>query len=300
MELRHLRYFVAVAEEEHMTRAAQRLGIRQPPLSLQIRDLERDLGVQLFDRTPRSIRLNDAGHVFLSDARELLAGVERAAMRARRASRGESGRIAIGYTSSASLHPMVPRLLRVFHGRYPMVALESQENSTRDLLEALAMGSLDAVFVRSSARRYPALRSLVLCQEPMVVALPLEHPLARKRAPLSLPDLASEGFVLYRRADGPGVQDVLFPAFQRAGFSPHVIADVPRLLTAVTMVAAGRGITIVPEALKALHPDSVKYRALDALSSFTVPLTLVYRPAPDDSPISRFAQMAQREAAARA
>jgi DNA-binding transcriptional LysR family regulator len=296
MELRHLRYFVIAAEEEHMTRAAQRLGIQQPPLSSQIRDLERELGVQLFDRTPRSIRLNAAGQVFLKDARELLANAELAVTRVQQAWRGEFGRIAIGYTSSASLHPMVPRLIRAFHAQYPMVALDSQENTTRDLLEALATKSLDAVFVRSSSRRYPMLRSVALCQEPMVVAFPIEHPLAQEAAPVALSALASEGFVLYRRADGPGVQDALFAAFQEAGFKPCVVADVPRLLSAVTMVAAGRGITIVPEALKSLHPESVRYRELDAGSAFTVPLTLVYREAPDDSPISRFAQMAQSEA----
>jgi DNA-binding transcriptional LysR family regulator len=293
MELRHLRYFVAAAEEEHMTRAAQRLGIQQPPLSQQIRDLERDLGVQLFERTPRSIRLNAAGHVFLKDARELLAQTEQAVARVRQASRGELGRIAIGYTSSASLHPTVPRLVRAFHARYPLIALESQENSTRDLLEAVAAEALDAVFVRSSARRYPELKSLLLCEEPMVVALPREHPRARKAGPIALRSLASEGFVLYRRADGPGVQDELLPACLAAGFTPKVVADVPRLLSAVTQVAAGRGITIVPQALKCLHRDSVAYKDLHRDSAFTVPLNLVYRNGPADSPVSRFVQMAQ-------
>lgn len=163
MELRHLRYFVVVAEEEHMTRAAQRLKIQQPPLSSQIRDLEQYLGVQLFDRTPRSIRLNAVGQVFLEDARELLASADRAIMRAQQTARGEFGRLAIGYTSSASLHPKVPQLIRAFNANHPMITLDTQENTTRDLLDAVAAEAVDAVFVRSTIQRYPMLQSVVLC-----------------------------------------------------------------------------------------------------------------------------------------
>lgn len=292
MELRHLRYFVAVAEEEHMTRAAQRLGMAQPPLSSQIRDLEHELGVSLFDRSPRSIRLNAAGRVFLQEARQLLNQADQAILRVRQAAKGELGCLAIGYTSSASLHPSVAHVIRAFHAAYPLIALETQENTTRDLFEAVATEALDAVFVRATARRYPMLKSVVLCQEPMVVALPKEHRLAKKRGAIGLSALADEGFVLYRRADGPGVQDVLLAAFTAAGIKPKVVADVPRLLSAVTWVAAGRGITIVPEVLQSLHRDSVSYRPLDTQSALTVPLTLVYRDAPDDAPVSRFARLA--------
>ena len=296
MELRHLRYFVVVAEEEHMTRAAQRLNIRQPPLSSQIRDLEREMEVQLFDRTPRSIRLNAAGRVFLKEARELLANVDRAVMRTQQAGRGEFGRIAVGYTSSASLHPKVPQLIRVFHEKYPMVALDSHENTTRDLLDAVVDESLDAVFVRSTTQRYPMLKSVVICEEPMVVALPAGHRLAQDTGPMALSALRDEDFIVYRRADGPGIRDVLFPAFRTAGFTPRVVADVPRLLSAVTLVAAGKGITLVPETLRALHRESIKFRELDVQSGLVVPLTLVYRDGPEDTPLSRFVSMASREA----
>ncbi|OWT75508.1 MULTISPECIES: LysR family transcriptional regulator [unclassified Achromobacter] len=294
MEMRHLRYFIAVAEEEHMTRAAQRLGIQQPPLSQQIRDLERELGVQLFDRTPRSVRLNTAGRVFLEDARALVAGAERAALRVQQATRGQVGRIAVGYTSSASLHPRVPQLIRAFHASHPMIALDSQENTTRDLLEAVAGEALDAVFVRASARRYPTLSSLVLDQEPMVVAVPIEHRLAGKRGALALADLAAEPFILYRREDGPGVQDELLAACAKAGFTPRVVADVPRLLSAVTLVASGRGITLLPRTLQVLHQESVVYRPLHKASAFTIPLTLVYRAPPADAPLARFVDAARQ------
>ncbi|ANN65613.1 LysR family transcriptional regulator [Bordetella bronchialis] len=294
MELRHLRYFVAVAEEQHMTRAAQRLGIQQPPLSQQIRDLERELGVRLFDRTPRSIKLNGSGQVFLKDARRLLADAESAVARVRQASRGESGRIAVGYTSSASLHPLVPRLLRAFHARHPHVDLEFQENATRDLLEAVAGESIDAAFVRSTTDRYPSLRSIVLADEPMVVALPVGHRLAKRRKAILLAELAEEPWIFYRRADGPGIQDELMPACRKAGYTPRIVADVPRLLSAVTLVSAGRGITIVPRAIDAVHQESVVYRKLAAASAFTIPLTLVFRASPS-APVRRLVDMALAE-----
>lgn len=277
-----------------MTRAAHRLGIQQPPLSQQIRDLERELGVQLFERTPRSIKLNAAGQVFLKDARRLLAEAQDATMRVRQAARGESGRIAVGYTSSASLHPLAPRLVRAFQAKYPLVDLEFQENATRDLLEAVAGDAVDVAFVRSSSSRYPNLRSVPLCNEPMVVALPAGHPLARRRKALSLAELADEAWILYRRADGPGIQDELMPALQKAGIAPRIVADVPRLLSAVTLVAAGRGIAVVPQVLSSVHAESVAYRKLDAASAFTIPLNLVFRHDPQP-PVSRFVAMAEAE-----
>ncbi|HBV40856.1 MAG TPA: hypothetical protein DEF05_14545 [Erwinia sp.] len=155
---------------------------------------------------------------------------------------------------------------------------------------------LDAVFVRSTTQRYPMLKSVVLCEEPMVVALPSGHPLAQDTGPIALSALKAEGLILYRQADGPGTQERLFAAFLEAGFTPRIAADVPRLLSAITLVAAGKGMTIVPETLSSLHQESVKYRELDAQSGFTVPLTLVYRCAPQDSPLSRFVQMAQEDA----
>ncbi|OZI66914.1 LysR family transcriptional regulator [Bordetella genomosp. 11] len=295
MELRHLRYFVAVAEEQHMTRAALRLGIQQPPLSQQIRDLENELGVRLFDRTPRSIKLNAAGQVFLKDARRLLADAADAVARVRQAARGESGRIAVGYTSSASLHPLVPRLMRAFHAEHPDVELEFQENATRDLLEAVAGDAVDAAFVRSSSDRYPGLRAVVLAHEPMVVALPAGHPLAKRRKAIAMADLADQPWIFYRRADGPGIQDELMPACRKAGFAPRIVADVSRLLSAVTLVSAGRGITVVPRALDAIHQGSVIYRELDAKSSFTIPLTLVFRD-PASALVQRFVDMARSAA----
>lgn len=293
MELRHLRYFVAVAEEEHMTRAAVRLGIQQPPLSQQIRDLERELGVDLFDRTPRSVKLNSAGSVFLDDARTLLALADEAVTRVRQSARGELGRVAVGYTSSAALHERIPQIIRAFSAHYPRIHLDVQENTTRDLLDAVANHQIDIAFVRSSASHRPELRTILLCEEPMLVAMPVGHPLASGSGALPLSMLANESFVLYLSGEGPGVQDVLIPACRKAGFKPRVVESVPRLLSAVTMVAAGRGVSIVPEALRSVHQSSVVYRALDKRSKFSVPLSLVCPNVRKDSPTGRFIEIAK-------
>ena len=150
MELRHLRYFVAVAEEGHITRAAQRLGLQQPPLSQQIRALEHEIKASLFLRHPRGVTLTDAGRSFFEDAQAILAQVERAAARAQRTARGELGRIAVGFTTSAPFHPLVARAIRQFRQRRPDVSFELEESSSSDLVKALREERLDAVFIRSA------------------------------------------------------------------------------------------------------------------------------------------------------
>ncbi|MFT9637041.1 LysR substrate-binding domain-containing protein [Alcaligenes phenolicus] len=287
MELRHLRYFVAVAEEQHMTRAAARLGIQQPPLSQQIQDLERELKVQLFDRSPRRIQLNTAGKLFLEEARRLLAQADEAVERVRKSARGESGRISLGYTSSAAIHEQVPRLLKEFSQRYPLIEMSVDENTTRTLLDEVQAQRLDAAFVRADIDRYPELRAIVLSEEHTVVALPLQHPLAESRDGIYLKELQNQPFVMYRQANGPGVQDRLLAAFQSAGFMPEVVEEVPRLLSAITMVAAGKGISILPRSMQFVLNQSVCYRPLTGPHAFTIPLTLAYRPTPSDSPLGR-------------
>ncbi|AVS84801.1 LysR family transcriptional regulator [Paracidovorax avenae] len=293
MELRHLRYFAAVAEAQSVTKAAERLGIQQPPLSQQIRDLERELGVELFQRTPRSVRLNDAGRVFLQDVQAILAATDDAVVRVRHAARGEAGRLVIGYTSSAALHPFVPRVLRAFRKSHPRIALDVRENATDGLFRAVQAEEVDAAFVRAPAERFSPLRAVTVQEEAVVVALPRGHRLGRATGPLALEALAAEDFVLYRSPDGPGVLDVLSAACRRAGFAPRAVATVPRLLSATAMVAAGQGVTIVPMALQSLHRENVVYRALDPASAFTIPLTLIWREAPSGSPLARFVASAR-------
>ena len=150
MELRHLRYFLVVAEERHITRAAARLGLQQPPLSQQIHALEKELGTKLFTRLPRGVELTPAGEGFLEDARALLSGVERATVRARAAAMGQRGRISIGLTTSASLHPGVTRMLRAYAKSHAGVAIDLHANSAAGLTEALLRQDVQVAIIRAA------------------------------------------------------------------------------------------------------------------------------------------------------
>jgi len=221
MELRHLRYFIAVAEEGHITRAAERLGIQQPPLSLQIKALERELAVQLLRRKPRGVELTEAGALFLERARAILEEVERASASARRTARGEEGRLVIGFTSSAPFHPLVPRAIRAFREMAPRVTLVLTESGSSEMVEGLHDEEIDAAFIRSPVADVVDLTVTPLLEEEMLVALPAGHSLAAgsgKRgldAPLPLARLAHESFILYKRPGAPGLYDTIVSACRR-------------------------------------------------------------------------------------
>jgi len=276
MELRHLRYFVAVAHEGHITRAAERLHIAQPPLSQQIKALESEIGAPLFERHPRGVALTDAGRSFLADAEAILASVDQAAQRARRSARGETGRIAVGFTTSAPFHPLVARAIREFRSARPDVSFVLEESSSGDLLAGLREERLDIAFIRSGLPDAAGLSVHPLLQEDMAVALPGRHPLTR-RGPLALKDLARETFILYRRPDGRGLYDVIIAACTAAGFSPHVGQEAPRIVSTLNLVAAGLGITIVPASLSRLPLEGVTYRPLKGRPALKVPLSLASR-----------------------
>jgi DNA-binding transcriptional LysR family regulator len=277
MELRHLRYFVAVAEERHVTRAAERLGIQQPPLSQQIRALEAELQVQLFRRKPRGVELTEAGEALFADAQAILARVDQAVGAAQRAARGETGRLAVGFTSSASFHPAVPRLIRHYREAFPLVALTLEESGTGELVEALTAGRLDAAFVRSPIGAAAGIAVDAVIEEPMVAVLPAGHPLAGAAEPLALAALAGETFILYRRPLGPGLYDAIIAACQRAGFSPTIGQEAPRMLATLSLVAAGLGITLAPASMRRLGIAGVVHRLLDAEAGLVAPLNLAYR-----------------------
>jgi DNA-binding transcriptional LysR family regulator len=183
MELRHLRYFIAVAEEGHITRAAERLNMQQPPLSQQIKALEQEIGAQLFRRKPRGVELTDAGRAFLDEARAILARLDHAVATTRRTARGEQGRIAIGFTSSAPFHPFVPRVIRAFREMYPLVALQLEEAGTSELVEALRDEHVDAAFIRSPVSDPLGIVVHPLLEEEMIVALPSMHISALESVP---------------------------------------------------------------------------------------------------------------------
>jgi DNA-binding transcriptional LysR family regulator len=276
MELRHLRYFVAVAREGHVTRAAARLGIAQPPLSQQIRALEDEVGVALLQRHPRGVALTDAGRAFLADAEAVLAGAAQAAARARRTARGEVGRIAVGFTTSAPFHPLVARAIRAFRADRPGVSFVLEETGSAELLAGLRAERLDVAFVRSGLTGADGLAVHPLLQEDMVAALPARHRLAR-RPRLTLRDLAPETFILYRRPDGRGLYDVIVSACAAAGFAPQVGQEAPRIVSTLNLVAAGLGITLVPASLSRLPLEGVTYRTLAGKPSVKVPLSVACR-----------------------
>jgi DNA-binding transcriptional LysR family regulator len=296
MDLRHLRYFVAVAEEGHITRAAERLGMQQPPLSQRIRALESELGVQLLRREPRGVALTEPGRALLADARAILAHVDHAVVTTRRTARGEQGRIAVGFTSSAPFHPFVPRVIRAFRDAFPLVSLTLDESGTTDLVEALRHDTIDAAFVRTAVSNTEGLFVTRLLEESMLVALPRGHALARVKRPVPLKTLAAEIFVVYRRPSGPGLYDAIFAACHAAGFSPRVGQEAPRIVSTLNLVAAGLGISLVPESLQRMHLDGVVYRRLHGAAQPRAPLLLATRRGDPSATVRRFVELVRRTA----
>jgi len=298
MELRHLRYFVAVAEEGHITRAAERLGIQQPPLSQQIRALETELEVQLFRRKPRGVELTQAGEALLAEARAILDRVEHAVVAARRTARGDAGRIGLGFTSSASFHPFVPRVIREFREASPLVALTLEEAGTGELVDGLRAERIDAAFVRSPIGAVAELAVHSVLEEEMVAALPAGHQLAggTTAARLPLAALESETFILYRRPLGPGLYDAIIAACQRAGYSPHIGQEAPRMLATLSLVAAGLGVTLIPASMRRIGIEGVAYRPLDRKAGLIAPLNLACRRGESAPAVRRFIALVRRTA----
>ena len=282
MELRHLRYFLAVAEERHITRAAARLGLQQPPLSQQIHMLEKELGTKLFTRLPRGVELTAAGEGFLEEARAVLNGVERAAVRARAAAMGQRGRISIGLTTSASLHPGVTRTLRAYADSHPAVSLDLHANSAANLTEALFRKEVQVAVIRAAVARPADLIFKELAQENMLIALPADHRLVSRtasgaNAPISLLALADERLILVRRHAAPGMYSNVVDACHKAGFEPLIVAEVEQMLTSINLVAAGVGISLVPASIREIRQEGIAYCPVLDAPSLVAPLTLVYR-----------------------
>lgn len=298
MELRHLRYFIAVAEEGHITRAAERLGIQQPPLSLQIRALEQELGVQLFRRKPRGVELTEAGQAFLERARVILAEVDRAFASTRRTARGEQGRVVVGFTSSAPFHSFVPRVIRAFREMSPLVSLVLEESGSSELVQGLHNEEIDAAFIRSPVADVVGLLVRPLLEEEMVVALPTGHPLAgdSTESSMHLASLANETFILYKRPGGPGLYDSIITACRAAGFGAKVGQEAPRIISTLNLVAAGLGVSIVPASLRNLQMDGVIYRRLTGKVLPKAPLLLACRPGENSAAVQRFIDLVRSSA----
>jgi len=251
MDLKRLRYFVAVAEEGHVTRAAEKLGMQQPALSLQIKAIERELDVQLFRRTPRGVELTSAGQALLAEAKALLAHHDRAVETTRRAARGAQGRLCVGMTPTAPFHPLVPRAIRAYRENFPLVSLTLEEGLSNELIERFAKDQMDAAFfVRASSTHVETLVVSTLLEEPMIAALPSLHPMAQnhRSSIIHIKDLAGDSFILIG-PPGSSIHDETVAACRAAGFSPRVGQQAPRITSTLGLVAVGTGIALVPDSM---------------------------------------------------
>jgi DNA-binding transcriptional LysR family regulator len=264
IELRHLRYFIAVAEELHFSRAAERLGMSQPPLSQQIRDLESALGVRLLRRTNRRVELTAAGQFYLDAAKDIVARVDDAGDMARRAERGEIGELQVAFTRSTPLSDVFPRAIRAFRDAYPAVRLVLQERNTLQQVECLLDGRQQVGLVRGT-RVPPALVTHKLVDDPLVAVLRADHPLARrKRGSLRMEELADENFVVFVRAAGTGIHDQLLTMCRNAGFVPRIAQEAGESSTMIGLVAAGMGVAVLPRSLRQVQVKGVAYVAIDS------------------------------------
>ena len=265
MDLRQLRYFVAVAEEGHITRAAERLGMQQPPLSQQIKAIERELDVLLFRRKPRGVELTDAGRVLLDQARSVLERLDHALLLTRRTARGEQGRLCVGIAPTAPFHPFVPQVIRAFRDAYPLVSVSLEEYLSRQAIERLCDEQIDVAFLRAPVADPQGLIVHLLLEEPMVVAFPSAHELAGRgcrSVPLPLRALAEETFIMFGGNAGPGIADASLAACHRAGFNPRLGQQAPRIASTLGLVSAGLGVALVPASIQRVQVDGVAYRRL--------------------------------------
>lgn len=258
VHLRHLRYFLALAEDLHFGRAARRLRVAQPALSQQIRALEEALGCTLVQRRPR-VALTDVGRVFVEEARQTLARMERGIEAARRMARGESGFLPVGFAASAVLTHF-PEIIWHYRERFPAVALDLRELSPAGEVESIRTGEIDVAFVREIGDT-PDLVYTTLVQEPLTVLLPPGHPLAGADA-VDLDALAGEAFVHFPREIAPALYDQILLACREAGFLPRVVQQAREWLTELSLVQAGLGVALVPASFERIRWGEVTVRPL--------------------------------------
>jgi DNA-binding transcriptional LysR family regulator len=266
MELRHLRYFVAVAEELHFGRAAARLHIAQPPLSRQIRDLEREVGTPLFERVPRGVALTPAGRAFLPEARLTLAQAARAERTAERAARGEIGRLRVGFVEAATYSRVLPEVLGFFRLHLANIGISLFEMDAHQQADAFRDGRIDLGLLHSvPADADRLLHVEPVYTDPMIVAVPGTHRLAAQ-ARLTLAAFASEPFVLFPRHGAPRLYDDIIASCRTAGFNPRVVQEATAWHTLAALVGAGVGSAFLPQSLTSFQRPGVVYRSIRALA----------------------------------
>jgi DNA-binding transcriptional LysR family regulator len=269
MELRHLRYFVAVAEELSFTRAADRLHIGQPPLSQQVQALEEEIGAILFDRSRRTIRLTEAGRVFLEDAYRVLALAAGAAETARRVEKGEIGQLRIGFIKSTAFTPIFPKIINTYRTRFPNVKLVMQEMSTMRQVAALGDYSLDLAFIRPVEPELQSTLAMTTLQEHRLSVLMPDHHRLADVEHLSIDDLRNEDFVMFPQDEGTTLNLEIYRLCAEAGFAPKVTMEAREVATITGLVAARCGIAILPDLFQSLGIKGVLFRPIDTPSVIT-------------------------------
>ncbi|CAB3809938.1 HTH-type transcriptional regulator BenM [Paraburkholderia ultramafica] len=291
MEFRHLKYFVVVAEERHFTRAAERLGMAQPPLSQQIRKLEHEIGAQLFRRLTRGVELTDAGRVLYEDARRIVNEVELAKSRAQGAARGQTGSIRVGFASSVVFHPVIADIVRAYRESHPAVRLSPSESNVEALIDDLMAGRIDLAIIRQTSQESDRLKTEALLDEDMLIVLPPQHPMAASPC-IDLRSIAHETLIMFPRAIAPALYDEVISACQRAGFTPLLGQESTQVASAVSMVAAGFGVSVVPNSIRQVHAG-VSYHAIEGTRP-KAQIVLAYRSGEFSRVVRNFVGLAKR------
>jgi LysR family transcriptional regulator, benzoate and cis,cis-muconate-responsive activator of ben and cat genes len=287
MELRHLRYFQAVAEELSFSRAAQRLRVAQPALSRAIKQLEQSLGAEVLERTRHHVRLTPAGSVLLREISLLLQHVEESMHRVRRTAAGEEGELRLGYIGPPT-QPFLGRLLREYRKRYPLVSIHLEERTPERVWEMVAKGRLSAALTRPViAHQALGLRTIVLTEERLGIVVPVEHPLAKRRT-VPWTALAREPLIVLARREGMGLHDAVIAGCRQAGVTPR-LAHTPSLIgTVMSYVEAGAGIGVVTESVVTPTP-ALRFVLLKPVQR--VPLVFVWQEDEDSPPVQRFREL---------
>jgi DNA-binding transcriptional LysR family regulator len=292
MELRHLRYFVAVAEELNFTRAAKRLGISQPPLSLQIRQLEKELGTQLLRRRTRGIELTESGRLMLEEARIILEQVDMATKGVRRRGRGETGRMIIGSAGATYFHPVIPAIIREYGLKFPDIVLVPHASNTALLGARLGAGTVDVAFVWGPHQQFEDVAIVPLVEEDTVIVLPSGHALGNAAsAPLTA--LAEERLVLFPRGLNPTGYDAIIAACKQAGFRPKLGQESPQIVSIMPLVAAGLGVSVVPRSASRIVVEGVSYLSIDGEAP-RAQICLMHRRHESSPAIQNFVAVARR------
>lgn len=277
MDFHKLKAFVVVVEESNISRAAVRLNMQQPPLTRIIKSLEDELGASLLKRLPRGVEATEAGKALYQEALTILAHAEAIPKRVHNIAKGLEGQINLGFTNSVGLHSFLPAVLRQFREAFPAVSIHLEEDASSALIDSIRNEENDIVFLRKPAPISFGLNSVHILDESLIVALPNNHPLAEGDAPVHLLDLEPYDFVLYRRLAGQDLFDNILASCYQAGFSPNIVQEAPRLTSSLNLIAAGIGLSIVPEAIRDFWNKQIVYKTLQADTPCIAPIYAVYR-----------------------